>query len=94
MHSARSLRRAPAASQIAVAAAALLALAATAAQAAPHYRIVDLGVVGAATASQAFGVSPNGSTAVGRDLAGTSNPAYSFTQATGAVALPNLAGRN
>jgi len=59
----------------------------------PRYRIIDLGVVGDATASQAFGVSPRGAIVVGRDLGPSGNPAYQWTRATGAVALPNLPGR-
>ena len=78
-----------------LAALALLALASASALAAPpRYRIVDLGVVGSATASQAFGVSRDGTTVVGRDLGPGSNPAYAWTAATGSVALPNLPGRS
>jgi uncharacterized membrane protein len=76
-------------------AAALLGQAATAAFAVPpHYRIVDLGVVGTAMASQAFGVSEDGTRVVGRDLGSGSNPAFSWKAAGGRVALPNLAGRS
>ena len=76
----------------ACAAAALLVVAPEAVFAAgPHYVIVDLGVVGAGTASQALGVSPEGTTAVGRELSGAGNPALAWTR-SGGVALPSLAG--
>ena len=75
-------------------AAAALLLAATAARAdAPSYTIIDLGVVGSGTASQANGISPNGQIVVGRSL-GTGFTAYSWTSTGGMVGLPNLAGRN
>ena len=61
---------------------------------APQYQIFDLGVVQTGdTASQAFGVS-NGGVAVGRSFRTGATQAYSWTQAGGRVALPNLAGRN
>jgi uncharacterized membrane protein len=60
---------------------------------APSYTIVDLGVVGTGTASQAMGTSPDGSIVVGRSL-GTQYAAYTWTAGGGMVALPNLAGRN
>ncbi len=97
MHTARSLRRAFAASTITtLAAAACLAAAPShaAGKGGLHYTIVDLGVVDAtATASQAFGVSSNGKHVVGRDLDTAGYPAMSWTSATGSVALGNLAGR-
>ena len=72
---------------------ALLCLGAHAAK--PAYTIVDLGVVGGATASQAFGVSPDGATVVGRGIGDstTGNPAFVWTEATGSVALPNIRDR-
>ncbi len=77
-----------------LAAAAALLLAAAAARAdAPSYAIVDLGVVGSGTASQANGISPDGRIVVGRSL-GTGFTAYTWTAAGGMVGLPNLAGRN
>ncbi len=60
---------------------------------APQYTITDLGVVAGGTASQGFGISPDGSIAVGRSL-GSPAPAYTWTAGTGMVALPNLSGRN
>jgi hypothetical protein len=60
---------------------------------APSYTIVDLGVVGNGTASQAMGASPDGRIVVGRTL-GSQGLAYTWTTGTGMVALPNLAGRN
>jgi uncharacterized membrane protein len=60
---------------------------------APAYTIVDLGVVGTDAASQAFGISGNGSFVVGRSL-GTEYSAFSWTSGGGMTALPNLAGRN
>ena len=60
---------------------------------APSYTIVDLGVVGNGTASQATNVSPNGAIVVGRSL-GSQALAYTWTAQGGMVALPNLAGRN
>jgi uncharacterized membrane protein len=72
--------------------------AAQAAQAAhfvpPHYRIIDLGVVDDGSASQAFGVSPHGLTAVGRVFTDSGFPAFYWTRGTGPVALPNLQGRS
>jgi uncharacterized membrane protein len=59
----------------------------------PQYQIIDLGVVDGTTASQAFGESRDGMTAVGRALGNKGNPAYYWTASTGIVALPNLAGR-
>jgi uncharacterized membrane protein len=65
-----------------------------AAQAAPpHYRIIDLGAGPDGSDSQAFGVSPHGLTAVGRDFTDTGVPAYVWTRATGNVDLPNLDSR-
>ena len=60
---------------------------------APAYTIVDLGVIGSGTASQAFGSSANGSIVVGRSIAAQYS-AFSWTPGGGLVALPNLAGRN
>jgi uncharacterized membrane protein len=60
---------------------------------APAYTIIDLGVIGSGTASQATNVSPNGSIVVGRSL-GSQALAYTWTAQGGMVALPNLAGRN
>lgn len=76
-----------------LAAAALLLAAAAARADAPSYTIVDLGVVGNGTASQANGISPDGRIVVGRSL-GTGFTAYTWTAAGGMVGLPNLAGRN
>lgn len=73
----------------------LMSLCTASAQAAkPRYEIIDLGVVGKATASQAFGVSPDGTTVVGRDLGDTRFPAFAWTASTGSLALPNLPGRH
>ncbi len=76
----------------------LLALAAAALAPAAHadapaYTIIDLGVIGSGTASQATNVSPNGSIVVGRSL-GSQALATTWTAQGGMVALPNLAGRN
>jgi uncharacterized membrane protein len=60
---------------------------------APAYTIVDLGVVGSGTASQAFGSSADGRIVVGRSIA-SQYTAFSWTPGGGLVALPNLAGRN
>ena len=60
---------------------------------APHYTIVDLGVVGTDTASQAFGISPNGAFVAGRSV-GTTQRATVWTSGSGQTAQPNLAGRN
>lgn len=78
-----------------LAAAALSALAATAWADAPQYSIVDLGVVASTTASQAFGISPDGDTVVGRSLGSSSigNIAYAWTEAGGLQSLANLSGR-
>jgi hypothetical protein len=60
---------------------------------APQYQIFDLGVVQTGdTASQGFGVSVGG-VAVGRSLRTGAAQAFSWTQSSGRVALPNLAGR-
>lgn len=60
---------------------------------APQYQIFDLGVVQTGdTSSQGFGVSAGG-VAVGRSLRTGGAQAFSWTQAGGRVALPNLAGR-
>ncbi len=81
-------------STIAIAASLLCALTATTAHAdAPQYTIIDLGVVGTGTASQGFGVSPNGSDAVGRTF-GSTQVATVWTSGSGPVGLPNLTGRN
>lgn len=77
-----------------IAALAALAMATTAAWAdAPSYSIIDLGVVGSGTASQANGISPDGQIVVGRSL-GTGYSAYTWTAQGGMVPLPNIAGRN
>lgn len=60
---------------------------------APQYAITDLGVVSGATYSQAFSISADGDTIVGRSL-GTQYQAFSWTQGSGMVALANLVGRN
>ncbi|MBT9494233.1 MAG: PEP-CTERM sorting domain-containing protein [Paucibacter sp.] len=70
-----------------------LALLPAAQAAAPSYTIVDLGVIGSGTASQAFGASPDGGIVVGRSFASQTQIAYSWTSQGGMVALPNLAGR-
>jgi len=78
---------------IAAAALALL-VAGTAAHAdAPRYAIVDLGVLAPDSASQAFGISPDGDTVVGRSF-GTTQRATVWTAAVGPVGLPNLPSRN
>jgi len=59
----------------------------------PKYKIIDLGVIGTDTGSQAMGISPNGNIVVGRSL-GSDSQAYSWTPKGGMVALPNLAKRN
>lgn len=53
------------------------------------YTIVDIGVLPGGSASQGFGVSPNG-IATGRSF-GNPTQAFSWTQGGGIVALPNLA---
>lgn len=59
----------------------------------PRYRIYDIGIVQAGdSASQGFGVSPNG-IAVGRSVRTGAAQAFSWTQGGGIVGLPNLAGR-
>lgn len=59
----------------------------------PQYNIFDIGVVAMGdTASQGFGVSPNG-IAVGRSVRTGAAQAYTWTQGGGIVGLPNLAGR-
>jgi uncharacterized membrane protein len=59
----------------------------------PQYSIQDLGVVQTGdSASEAFGVSLRG-LAVGRSLRSGGSQAFSWTQASGLVGLPNLAGR-
>ncbi len=73
-------------------AAAALALPA-AALAAPQYTITDLGVLAGGSSSQGYGVSPNGSTVVGRNF-GSGVQATVWAADTGLLALPNLAGRN
>lgn len=60
---------------------------------APVYSIIDLGVIGTASASQAMGISPDGNVVVGRAF-GNPTWAYSWTADGGMVALPNLSGRN
>ncbi len=59
----------------------------------PAYTIIDLGVVGSSTASQAFGMSTDGRSVVGRSL-GNPTSATLWTAGAGLQALPNLAGRN
>jgi len=62
----------------------------------PQYTIYDIGVVQVGdTASQGFGVSPNG-IAVGRSFRPSNGgaQAFSWTVGGGLVGLPNLAGRN
>lgn len=59
----------------------------------PRYRIYDIGVVQPGdSASQGFGVSPNG-IAVGRSFRSNGAQAFSWTRGAGLVGLPNLAGR-
>lgn len=59
----------------------------------PAYQIFDIGVVAMGdSASQGFGVSPNG-IAVGRSVRTGGAQAYTWTQGGGIVGLPNLAGR-
>ncbi|HVZ94784.1 MAG TPA: hypothetical protein VG797_09765 [Phycisphaerales bacterium] len=72
-----------------IAVAAVVALAG-AAQAAPQYNIIDLGVSPGGTASQGNRGSSNGVYATGRSLGG-SNQAFSWTQGGGLLSLPNLA---
>lgn len=67
-------------------------LTATAGADAPAYTIIDLGVVSNAPLVQGFGISPDGSVATGRTL-GSQHIAYSWTAATGMVALPNIGTR-
>lgn len=55
----------------------------------PQYTIMDIGILPGGTASQGFGVSPNG-IATGRSF-GTPTQAFSWTEGGGLVALPNLA---
>ena len=72
----------------------LMALAPLAAHAdAPVYTIVDLGVIGTLSASQAFNISPDGDSVVGRSL-GSTGVASLWTSGGGLQPLPNLAGRN
>ena len=60
---------------------------------APQYQIFDIGVVQMGdSASQGFGVSPNG-TAVGRSVRTGGAQAFTWTQGGGIVGLPNLAAR-
>lgn len=75
------------------AAAGLLAWAAAAQAQTPAYTIIDLGVVGSSTASQAFGMSTDGRSVVGRSL-GNPTSATLWTAGGGLQALPNLAGRS
>lgn len=73
---------------------AALTLAPAAQAAAPAYTIVDLGVVGSGTASQAMGISSDGNIVVGRSVASNQSSAYTWTSQGGMVALSNLSGRN
>ena len=60
----------------------------------PQYHIYDIGVVQTGdTASQGFGVSPNG-IAVGRSFRSGGTQAFFWTLTGGIVGLPNLAGRS
>lgn len=70
-----------------------LAMASAAHADAPSYTIVDLGVVGTGTASQAVNISPDGNIVVGRSL-GSQYSAYTWTSQGGMVGLSNLSGRN
>jgi uncharacterized membrane protein len=58
----------------------------------PQYSIIDLGVIGSDSASQAFGISAGG-VAAGRSF-GSTTTAFSWSLAGGRVALPKLSGRN
>ncbi|MFK7959602.1 MAG: hypothetical protein AB8G96_03680 [Phycisphaerales bacterium] len=59
----------------------------------PEYAIFDLGVIDPGDfGSQGFGVSPDGTIAVGRTL-GVSNQGFSWTVDGGQFALPNLPGQ-
>lgn len=59
----------------------------------PQYQIFDIGVVAMGdSASQGFGVSPNG-IAVGRSIRTGGAQAFSWTSGGGIVGLPNLAAR-
>lgn len=59
----------------------------------PQYQIFDLGIVQAGdTASQGFRVSEGG-IAVGRSIRTGASQAFTWTQASGTVGLPSLAGR-
>ncbi|MCO5298114.1 MAG: PEP-CTERM sorting domain-containing protein [Fimbriimonadaceae bacterium] len=70
-----------------------VALLASSAFAVPQYQIIDLGLVQAGdSASQAFGISPNG-IATGRSL-GSPTQAFRWTQGGGLEGLPNLASRS
>lgn len=63
---------------------------------APRYHIFDIGVIQTGdTASQGFGVSPDG-VAVGRSFrpSNTGAQAFTWSPGSGLVGLPNLAGRN
>ena len=61
---------------------------------APRYQIYDIGIVLVGdTASQGFGVSTGG-VAVGRSVRTGGAQAFSWTQASGIVGLPNLAARS
>jgi hypothetical protein len=59
----------------------------------PQYQIFDIGVVVMTdSASQGFGVSPGG-VAVGRSIRTGAAQAFTWTQGSGIVGLPNIAGR-
>ncbi len=71
----------------------LTLLAGAAMAAPPQYTIVDLGLLGTNTAAQGTRVSPNGQFAVGRSV-GSPTSAFRWSDSTGIVGLPNIAGRN
>lgn len=59
----------------------------------PQYQIFEIGVAATGdSASQGFGVSPNGA-AVGRSVRTGAAQAFSWTQGGGIIGLPNLSGR-
>ena len=69
------------------------AVVAATATAQPQYQIFDIGVIEVGdTASQAFGVSPQG-IVVGRSFRTGGAQAFTWTQGGGLIGLPNLAGR-
>lgn len=69
-------------------ASAAAAIAANAPATPPQYTIHDLGIIAPGDSAQGFAVSPGG-VAVGRTL-GSSNQGFSWTEAGGLLALPNL----